>query len=104
MILLILSIVSLVILLAVQICVIAYDAHLFNRNHKYSWDKSQYSTTTIEHSEKVIRTVESGKIKRQLIEIPMHSSTKAVNQYIEFVDSSPLYKEISNLTESRYFG
>ncbi len=106
MILLTLSIISLVILLVVQICIIGYHAYLFKKNHKHNWDKSQYSTTTIEHSEKIIQAIESGKIKKQLIEndAPIYNSNKAMSQYVKFVDNSPIYREISALKGGRYYG
>lgn len=105
MLLLTLSVISLVMLLAAQIGIIAYHAYLFNKHRKHNWDKSQYSTTTVEHSEKAIQAVESGKIKKQLFEsVPMYNSNNAMSQYIKFVDNSSLYKKISALKEIRYYG
>lgn len=66
----------------------------------------QYPDNILEHSEKTIQAVESGIIKKQLIEndAPLYNSGQVLQEYVTFVDNATVYKKVSNLKGSRYNG
>jgi len=68
--------------------------------------REQYSSHILEHSEKAMCAVESGRIKKQLIgnSAPLYDSCSAMHQYVNFIDNSAVYKKILNLKGSRYDG
>ena len=47
----------------------------------------------------------SGKIKKQLLlnDSVIYNSNKALNEYIDFVDKSSVFKKIINMKESRFY-
>lgn len=68
--------------------------------------REQYSSHILEHSEKAMGAVMSGRIKKQLIENDalVYDSYNAMRQYANFIDNSVAYKKIQNLKGSRYDG
>lgn len=92
-------------LLLVQIRNIIYYQSSAKGNSDNSRRK-QYSGHILEHSEKTMCAVESGRIKKQLIEndAPLYDSYNAMHQYANFIDNSVAYKKILSLKGSRYDG
>lgn len=66
----------------------------------------QCSSSILEHSEKVMCAVVSGKIKKQLIENDalIYDNYNVMCQFANFIDNSVTYKKIQSLKGSRYDG
>lgn len=82
---------------------------IFRRIYKTKlngFNAQKYPDNILEHSEKTMKAVELGIIKKQLIEndAPLYNSGQALQEYVTFVDTATVYKKISDLKGSRYYG
>lgn len=66
---------------------------------------SKYPENINKEGYKVMEATRSGKIKKQLLlnDSVIYNSNKALNEYVDFVDKSSVFKKIINMKESRFY-